>query len=133
MKNPPDILNHNLETVKRLYHAVRPQAKYERSLELIKWFKNKGLRTKSGIMVGIGEEAGEVLDLMKDLINHGCDIMTIGQYLQPTKQHLPVARYVSPDEFKMYKEKGIQLGFKAIESAPLVRSSYHAAKHANII
>jgi lipoic acid synthetase len=133
MKNPPDILNHNLETVKRLYHVVRPQAKYERSLELIRWFKNKGLRTKSGIMVGIGEEPGEVLILMQDLINNGCDIMTIGQYLQPTKQHLPVARFVSPDEFGMYKDKGLQLGFKAIESAPLVRSSYHAAKHSKII
>jgi lipoic acid synthetase len=133
MNNPPDILNHNLETVKRLYHVVRPQAKYERSLELIRWFKNKGLRTKSGIMVGIGEEPGEVLILMQDLINNGCDIMTIGQYLQPTKQHLPVARYVSPDEFRMYKDKGLRLGFKAIESAPLVRSSYHAAKHSKII
>jgi lipoic acid synthetase len=133
MKNPPDILNHNLETVKRLYHAVRPQAKYDRSLELLKWFKYKGLRTKSGIMVGIGEEPDEVLLLMQDLINHGCDIMTIGQYLQPTKQHLPVARFVSPDEFRMFKEKGLEFGFKAIESAPLVRSSYHAAKHSKII
>jgi lipoic acid synthetase len=132
MKDPPDILNHNLETVKRLYHVVRPQAKYERSLELINWFKQRGLRTKSGIMVGIGEEPEEVLNLMQDLINSGCDIMTIGQYLQPTKQHLPVSRYVSIEEFNMYKEKGLELGFKAIESAPLVRSSYHAAKHSKI-
>ncbi|MFC2134959.1 lipoyl synthase [Bacteroidota bacterium] len=130
MQNPPDILNHNLETVKRLYHAVRPQAKYERSLELIKWFKERGLRTKSGIMVGIGEKNAEVLELMKDLRNHNCDILTIGQYLQPTKQHLPVDRYVTLEDFKMFKEEGLKMGFKAVESAPLVRSSYHADKHA---
>ena len=130
MQNPPDILNHNLETVERLYHAVRPQAKYTRSLELIRWFKNKGLRTKSGIMVGIGEKTEEVLSLMNDLYNHGCDIMTIGQYLQPTKNHLPVDRYVTLDEFNMYKEEGKKLGFKAVESGPLVRSSYHADKQA---
>lgn len=133
MKNPPDILNHNLETVKRLYHVVRPQAKYDRSLNLIRWFKDKGLRTKSGIMVGIGEETNEVLILMKDLINYGCDILTIGQYLQPTKIHLPVDRYVTLDEFRMYKEKGKEYGFKAVESAPLIRSSYHADKHAKLI
>ncbi|MCF8242343.1 MAG: lipoyl synthase [Melioribacteraceae bacterium] len=130
MKNPPDILNHNLETVERLYHAVRPQAKYSRSLELISWFKKKELRTKSGIMVGIGERTEEVLELMRHLKEHGCDIMTIGQYLQPTKNHLPVDRYVTLDEFKMYKEEGLRMGFKAVESAPLVRSSYHADKHA---
>ena len=130
MQYPPDILNHNLETVKRLYHAVRPQAKYERSLELIKWFKEKGLRTKSGIMVGIGEKNEEVLELMQDLRDHDCDILTIGQYLQPTKQHLPVDRYVTLEEFKIFKEEGLKMGFKAVESAPLVRSSYHADKHA---
>jgi lipoic acid synthetase len=130
MQNPPHILNHNLETVPRLYHAVRPQAKYERSLNVIRWFKDKGLRTKSGIMVGIGEESAEVLELMKDLFAHGCDILTIGQYLQPTKTHLPVDRYVTLDEFKMYREEGLKMGFKAVESAPLVRSSYHADKHA---
>jgi lipoic acid synthetase len=129
MKNPPDILNHNLETVPRLYHAVRPQANYQRSLELINWFHQKGLKTKSGIMVGIGEETEEVLELMQDLKNHNCDIMTIGQYLQPTKTHLPVDRYVTLEEFAMYKENGAQLGFKAVESGPLVRSSYHAEKH----
>ena len=133
MQNPPDILNHNMETVPRLYHAVRPQAKYERSLELIKWFKNKGLKTKSGIMVGIGEKPEEVLELMKDLVAHGCDILTIGQYLQPTKEHLPVDRFVTPDEFKMYKEEGLKFGFKIIESSPLVRSSYHADEHARAI
>jgi lipoic acid synthetase len=130
MQYPPDILNHNLETVKRLYHAVRPQAKYERSLNLIKWFKSKGLKTKSGIMVGIGEKTEEVLELMKDLFNHGCEIMTIGQYLQPTKVHLPVDRFVTPEEFGMYKEKGLKMGFKVVESSPLVRSSYHADEHA---
>ncbi len=130
MKNPPDILNHNLETIQRLYHAVRPQANYQRSLDLIKWFKSNGLKTKSGIMVGIGERKEEVLELMKDLKDHNCDIMTIGQYLQPTKNHLPVERYVTLDEFKLYREEGAKLGFTAVESGPLVRSSYHAEKHA---
>lgn len=133
MQNPPDILNHNLETIKRLYHAVRPQAKYERSLELISWFKSKGLKTKSGIMVGIGETKDEVFELMEDLFNSGCDIMTIGQYLQPTKNHLPVNRYVTLEEFSEYKTFGLRLGFKAVESSPLVRSSYHADKHAELI
>ena len=133
MQFPPDILNHNLETVKRLYHAVRPQAKYERSLDLINWFKSKGLKTKSGIMVGIGERTDEVLELMKDLYDHGCEIMTIGQYLQPTKLHLPVDRFVTPEEFRMYKEEGLKMGFKIVESSPLVRSSYHADAHARDI
>jgi lipoic acid synthetase len=130
MENPPDILNHNLETVKGLYHAVRPQAKYLRSLEVLQWFKNKGLATKSGIMVGIGEKNTEVLDLMDDLREYKCDILTIGQYLQPTKNHLPVDRYVTPEEFAWFKEEGLKKGFKAVESGPLVRSSYHAHKHA---
>ena len=133
MQNPPDILNHNLETVPRLYKVVRPQAKYERSLSLIKWFKEKGLKTKSGIMVGIGEEPEEVLNLMNDLVSHGCDILTIGQYLQPTKNHLPVDRFVTPDEFAMYKEEGLRKGFRIVESSPLVRSSYHADRHARAI
>ena len=133
MQYPPDILNHNLETVKRLYHAVRPQAKYERSLNLIKWFKSRGLKTKSGIMVGIGETTEEVLDLMRDLYSHGCEIITIGQYLQPTKVHLPVDRFVTPEEFRMYKEEGLKIGFKVVESSPLVRSSYHADQHARDI
>ncbi|MEW6194600.1 MAG: lipoyl synthase [Bacteroidota bacterium] len=133
LQNPPDILNHNLETVKRLYHAVRPQAKYERSLEVIRWFKEKGMRTKSGIMVGIGEVKDEVAELINDLHNSGCDIMTIGQYLQPTKNHLPVHRFVTLDEFKFYKEYGLQIGLKAVESSPLVRSSYHADKHAELV
>jgi lipoic acid synthetase len=133
LQNPPDILNHNLETVRRLYHGVRPQAKYDRSLELIHWFKNHNLRTKSGIMVGIGETKEEVAELINDLYNHGCDIMTIGQYLQPTKNHLPVHRYVTLDEFKFYKDYGLELGLKAVESSPLVRSSYHADKHAELV
>ncbi len=133
MKNPPDILNHNIETVPRLYHAVRPQAKYQRSLDLIKWFKGKGLRTKSGIMVGIGETNEEILELMKDLVSNGCDILTIGQYLQPTKVHLPVDRFVTPEEFKLYQDEGLKMGFKIVESSPLVRSSYHADTHARRI
>ncbi|HSL89338.1 MAG TPA: lipoyl synthase [Ignavibacteriaceae bacterium] len=133
MQNPPDILNHNLETVPRLYHAVRPQAKYQRSLDLIKWFKNNGLKTKSGIMVGIGEIKEEVLELMKDLVSKGCDILTIGQYLQPTKNHLPVDRFVTPEEFTIYKTEGLKMGFKIVESSPLVRSSYHADQQARAI
>ncbi len=140
MQSPPDILNHNLETVERLYHVVRPQAKYHRSLELIKWFKQKGLsrrdgfpKTKSGLMVGIGEKPDEVIDTMNDLVSYGCDILTIGQYLQPTKQHLPVDRFVTPDEFNMYKEEGLKIGFKIVESSPLVRSSYHADEQARAV
>lgn len=133
LQNQPDILNHNLETVNRLYHAVRPQAKYERSLNLIKWFKESGLKTKSGIMVGIGEKTEEVLSLMKDLVDHGCDILTIGQYLQPSKIHLPVDRFVTPEEFKLFKDEGLKMGFRIVESSPLVRSSYHADEQARMI
>lgn len=133
MQNPPDILNHNLETVPRLYHAVRPQAKYQRSLDLINWFHDRGLKTKSGIMVGIGETKEEVVDLMKDLVDHHCDILTIGQYLQPTGNHLPVHRFVTPEEFAFYKSEGLKLGFRIVESAPLVRSSYHADQQARMV
>jgi lipoic acid synthetase len=133
MSHPPDMLNHNLETVQRLYHVVRPQAKYERSLNLIKWFKAKGLKTKSGFMVGIGEKKEEVLELMNDLVSYGCNILTIGQYLQPTKMHLPVDRFVTPDEFLFYKEEGLKMGFKIVESSPLVRSSYHADEQARLL
>ncbi len=122
----PDILNHNMETVKRIYRRVRPQAKYPRSLELLDRAKKAGMRTKSGIMVGIGEETREVVQLMQDLREVSVDIMTIGQYLQPTKSHLPVERYVHPDEFDYYQEIGLRMGFKVVESGPLVRSSYHA-------
>lgn len=133
MNNPPDILNHNLETVSRLYPVVRPQAKYRRSLDLILWFKQKGLKTKSGIMVGIGETNEEIFSLMHDLLNAGCDILTIGQYLQPTKLHLPVDRFVTPEEFSWFKVEGLKKGFKIVESSPLVRSSYHADEHARAL
>lgn len=122
----PEILNHNVETVPRLYRRVRPQARYQQSLDVLLLAKRAGLRTKSGFMVGIGEEVDEIYDLMRDLHRHEVDIVTIGQYLQPTKQHLPVARYVHPEEFDRFKEFGLQLGFKHVESGPLVRSSYHA-------
>jgi lipoyl synthase len=126
----PDILNHNIETVKRMYHFVRPQADYQRTLELLKRAKEKRFTTKSGLMVGLGEADEEVLDLLRDLKSVNCDIVTIGQYLRPTKNHLPVQRYVHPDIFIEYKEYGMKLGFKHVESGPLVRSSYHADEQA---
>jgi lipoic acid synthetase len=122
----PDILNHNIETIKRLYHFVRPQAVYERTLELLKIAKEKGAVTKSGFMVGLGETDEEVIEVMKDLRSVDCDIVTIGQYLRPTKDHLPVQRYVHPNDFNKYKQIGLELGFKHVESGALVRSSYHA-------
>ncbi len=126
----PDLLNHNVETVPRLYRRVRPQADYQRSLDVLKLAKDEyGLRTKSGIMVGLGETKEEVFDLMGDFAAHGIDVMTIGQYLQPTKMHLPVERYVHPDEFARYKEVGEARGIEHVESGPLVRSSYHAERH----
>ena len=125
----PDILNHNLETVPRIYRTVRPQANYRQSLEVLERAKAKGLTTKTGVMVGIGERTEEVLEVMKDVRGSNVDILTIGQYLQPTKDHLPVDRWVHPDEFAMYKTKGLELGFRFVESGPLVRSSYHAANH----
>jgi lipoic acid synthetase len=124
----PDILNHNTETVPRLYPTVRPQAKFERSLELLSRAKKRGFTTKSGLMLGLGENLDEVIDVMRDLRKVDCNILTLGQYLQPTKVHLPVARFVHPDEFKILREKGMELGFKHVESGPLVRSSYHAEK-----
>jgi len=125
----PDILNHNLETVPRLYKTVRPQANYTQSLEVLARSKERGMKTKTGLMLGIGEKTDEVLEVMKDAIKSGCDILTLGQYLQPTKEHLPIDRYVHPDEFLMLKEEGISMGFRHVESGPLVRSSYHAANH----
>lgn len=124
----PDILNHNTETVPRLYPEVRPQAKYERSLDIIRWSKEAGMVTKSGLMLGLGERIEEVLCVMEDLRGAGCDILTLGQYLQPTKGHLPVERYVHPDEFRWLKGKGLGIGFRHVEAGPLVRSSYHAAE-----
>lgn len=122
----PDIFNHNVETVPRLYRHVRPQAKYQRSLELLEMCKKQGMTTKTGMMLGLGEEAGEILDVMQDLRAIDVDILTLGQYLQPTKQHLPVERYVDPEEFAEWKRKGLELGFAHVEAGPLVRSSYHA-------
>lgn len=125
----PEVVSHNMETVERLYRIVRPQAKYERSLEQIKRTKERGRRTKSGIMLGLGETEEEVFKAMDDLVGHGCDVLTLGQYLQPTKMHLEVAEFVTPEKFKMYKEVGEAKGFKIVESGPMVRSSYHAEKH----
>ena len=122
----PDILNHNIETVRRLFPSIRPQGKYERSLTLLDRAKRMGARTKSGLIVGMGETNEEVRGVMRDLRAVGCDIMTIGQYLRPTKQHLPVTRYYHPDEFAAFKAEGLSLGFSQVESGPLVRSSYHA-------
>ncbi|MDD8019236.1 MAG: lipoyl synthase [Bacteroidota bacterium] len=124
----PDVLNHNIETVPRLYRTVRPQAHFHRSLELLERAKNQGFTTKSGMMVGLGETFEEVIETMGDLRAVNLDILTIGQYLQPTKNHLPVERFVHPDEFKLIKEKGLAMGFRFVESGPLVRSSYHAAE-----
>jgi lipoyl synthase len=124
-----EVVSHNMETVPRLYRLVRPQAKYERSLEQIQRIKEFGKRTKSGIMVGLGETQDEMLQAMDDLRAHGCDVLTIGQYLQPTPMHLAVAEFVHPDVFAMYKEEGMKRGFKFVESGPLVRSSYHAERH----
>ncbi len=124
-----EVVSHNMETVKRLYRRVRPQAKYERSLEQIRLTKEYGKRTKSGIMLGLGETEEEVFEIMDDLIANGLDVLTLGQYLQPTKMHLEVVEYIHPDKFAMYKEEGLKRGFKYVESGPLVRSSYHAERH----
>jgi lipoyl synthase len=124
-----EVVSHNMETVERLYRKVRPQAKYERSLEQIRRTKQYGKRTKSGIMVGLGETKEEVFKIMDDLVAHGCDVMTLGQYLQPTKMHLEVAEFIHPDLFAEYREVGLAKGFSFVESGPLVRSSYHAERH----
>jgi len=124
-----EVVSHNMETVERLYRKVRPQARYSRSLEQIRRTKDFGKRTKSGIMVGLGETRDEVFRTMDDLLEHGCDVLTIGQYLQPTKMHLEVVEFIHPDLFAEYQETGMQKGFKFVESGPLVRSSYHAERH----
>ena len=124
----PDVLNHNLETVPSLYEEARPGADYHRSLEIIRLAKQHGLITKSGLMVGLGETLEEIYDVMADLRRAGCDFLTIGQYLQPSPHHLPIARYVPPAEFAEMKKRGRAMGFLHIEAGPLVRSSYHAAK-----
>lgn len=128
LEEKPDILNHNLETVPRLYRTVRPQAKYHRSLKLLQIAKGKGFVTKTGIMLGLGEEDHEVEAVMDDLVSVSCDIMTIGQYLQPTPRHLPVVRFVPPAEFEGWKRRGEAKGLTHVESGPMVRSSYHAEK-----
>jgi lipoic acid synthetase len=122
----PEILNHNTETVPRLYPEVRPQAKYERTLELLDRAKQQGAFTESGIMVGSGESDEEIHQVTRDLRGVDCDVLTIGQYLQPTKQHVPVRRFVRPEQFRQYRDAAMQLGFRYCESGPLVRSSYHA-------
>ncbi|MCT4696809.1 MAG: lipoyl synthase [Candidatus Cardinium sp.] len=124
-----EVVSHNMETVERLYKKVRPQAKYARSLEQLKRIKAYGKRSKSGIMLGLGETDAEVYQVMDDLRAHGLDVLTLGQYLQPTKQHLEVAAFVHPDKFAHFKEEGLKRGFAYVESGPLVRSSYHAERH----
>ena len=125
----PEVVSHNIETVKRLTKEVRIQAKYDRSLEALKRISEFGLRTKSGIMLGLGETEEDVIETMQDLATAGVHILTLGQYLQPTKNHHPVIDWIHPDQFAKYKEIGMEMGFKYVESGPLVRSSYHAEKH----
>jgi len=125
----PEVVSHNIETTERLTRQVRVQAKYWQSMETLKILKEGGMRTKSGIMLGLGEAKEEVVQTLRDLYNSGVDVVTIGQYLQPTQKHLSVQRFVHPDEFAEYKEIGYQIGFDYVESGPLVRSSYHAEKH----
>lgn len=127
-----EVVSHNVETVESLYRRVRPQAKYHRSLEQIKLTNEAGKRTKSGIMLGVGEKPEEVHKAMDDLVAHGLHILTLGQYLQPTKRHLEVAEFIHPDQFEAYKEEGLKRGLKYVESGPLVRSSYHAERHVNV-
>ncbi|HTJ49397.1 MAG TPA: lipoyl synthase [Cyclobacteriaceae bacterium] len=127
-----EVVSHNMETVGRLYRMVRPQAKYERSLEQIKRIREAGMRTKSGIMLGLGETKEEVFKAMDDLAQNGLLILTLGQYLQPTKMHLEVAEFIHPETFDMYREEGIKRGLKYVEAGPLVRSSYHAERHVNV-
>jgi lipoic acid synthetase len=127
-----EVVSHNMETVGRLYRMVRPQARYERSLEQIKRIRQAGMRTKSGIMLGVGETKEEVFKAMDDLVENGLLILTLGQYLQPTKMHLEVAEFIHPDTFAMYKEEGLKRGLRYVEAGPLVRSSYHAERHVNV-
>lgn len=125
----PDIISHNMETVRRLTPEVRSAAKYDTSLKVLKTIAEEGIVAKSGIMVGLGETQEEVEELMDDLLSIGCSVLTIGQYLQPTHKHYPVREYITPEQFNKYKEIGLEKGFRDVESAPLVRSSYHAEKH----
>ena len=125
----PEVVSHNMETVKRLTRSVRIQARYERSLEVLKYLKDGGMRTKTGIMLGLGETEAEVVEAMKDLVGVGLNVLTLGQYLQPTPKHLPVKEFINPEQFAVYKEIGLDLGIQYVESGPLVRSSYKAEKH----
>ena len=125
----PEIVSHNLETVRRLTKQVRIQARYDRSLELLFRLKKGGMHTKSGLMLGLGESEQEILETMQDLRNVGVEVLTLGQYLQPTLKHLPVVEFINPEKFEYYKIKGLEMGFRYVESGPLVRSSYHAEKH----
>ena len=127
-----EVVSHNMETVESLYRRVRPQAKYARSLEQIKLTNEAGKRTKSGIMLGLGEKDDELFKAMDDLVEHGLHILTLGQYLQPTKMHIEVAEFIHPDKFESFKEEGLRRGLKYVESGPLVRSSYHAERHVNV-
>jgi lipoyl synthase len=127
-----EVVSHNMETVGRLYRMVRPQARYQRSLEQIKRIRAAGKRTKSGIMLGLGETKEELYKAMDDLVANGLLILTLGQYLQPTKMHLEVAEFIHPETFELYKEEGLKRGLKYVESGPLVRSSYHAERHVNV-
>ena len=127
-----EVVSHNMETIERLYRKIRPQANYARSLEQIKRTKDYGKKTKSGIMLGLGETDEEIYKIMEDLVENGLDIFTIGQYLQPTKMHLEVVEYVHPTKFAHFKQEGLKRGLKYVESGPLVRSSYHAERHVNI-
>jgi len=125
----PDVISHNLETVKRLTPRVRSAAIYERSLEVIGWIAESGIRSKSGIMLGLGEKEEEVIQVMDDLRRVGCEVLTLGQYLQPTTRHLPVNEFIRPEQFEEYRKIALEKGFRHVESGPLVRSSYHAEKH----
>ena len=125
----PEIVSHNLETVRRLTKQVRIQAKYDRSLEVLFRLKKGGMRTKSGVMLGLGESEDEVIETMQDLRSVGVDILTLGQYLQPTPKHLPIVEFIEPMQFEKYRILGLEMGFRFVESGPLVRSSYHAEKH----
>jgi lipoyl synthase len=127
-----EVVSHNMETVKSLYRRVRPQARYERSLEQIRLTKEYGKRTKTGIMLGLGETKEEIFTAMDDLAKNGCDILTLGQYLQPTKLHHEVLEFIHPDMFDLYREEGLKRGIKYVESGPLVRSSYHSERHVNV-
>ena len=127
-----EVVSHNMETVEELSRRVRPQAKYQRSLEQLKRIKEHGRRTKSGIMLGLGETDKQLFKAMDDLVENGLDILTLGQYLQPTKMHIEVAEYIHPDKFELFKEEGLRRGLKYVESGALVRSSYHAERHVNV-